>query len=204
MAKDQSNKSKPDEHTANAGTTTNASAKDGASESTYEANTGQVELLSKIVAKNLVKRSALNYKKDDEGNVINGEPRLLYRIFGTARTIRRGESTYGAWTAFEGSFEAVRFSDHQRFQAPECFLQGAAEGLLEDALITLQKEDPTGTLQFAFDIGVKPSPKWEAEDKGNSYEYTVKTVFESAQHDPLKELREKAMKSLPRLAGPST
>lgn len=166
-------------------------------------NPGGVELVGKIVAKNLIKRSLMNYRKDDDGKVVDPAPRALYRIFGTARDVKHGDSQYGQWTAFIGSFEAVRFSDHTRFQAPQAFLQGASEGLLLDALLELKKKDPAGTLSFAFDIGVKPSEKWVATDKGNSYEYTVKTVFESQQHDPLKELRERAMKTLPQLPAPT-
>lgn len=162
-----------------------------------------VEILNKIVAKNIVKRSQLNYRKDGDGKVENEEPRLLYRIFGIAREVRHGDSNYGQWTAFIGSFEAVRFSDHQRFQAPQCFLQGASEGLLLDALKSAQKDDPTAVLGFSFDIGVKPSDKWITEDKGNSYEYTVKTVLKTQQHDPLKELRELVMPSLPVLSAPT-
>lgn len=179
-----------------------------------------IELLNKIVAKNIVKRSQLNYRKeprkdaagnvikDAEGNalevIVDPEPRLLYRIFGTASEIRHGDSSFGPWTSFKGNFEAHRFSDGKRFRAPECFLNGAAEGLLEDALVALHKTDPAGTLSFCFDIGVKPSNKWESEGKGNSYEYTVTSIIESTQHDPLKELRERAMKNMPkRLAAPT-
>jgi hypothetical protein len=144
-----------------------------------------VEILSKIVAKEIVKRSQLNYRKetdtDSKGNetvrVVDPEPRSLYRIFGVAR-------------------------DRQRFQAPQCFLQGASEGLLLDALLSARKQDPSATVMFAFDIGVKPSQKWVAEDKGNSYEYTVRTVLSTQQHDPLKEIRDLASTTLPALPAP--
>jgi hypothetical protein len=169
-----------------------------------------VEILGKIVAKEIVKRSMLNYRKetdtDSKGNetvrVVDPEPRSLYRIFGVARDVKHGDSQYGEWTAFLGSFEAIRFSDRQRFQAPQCFLQGASEGLLLDALLSARKSDSSATVMFAFDIGVKPSQKWVAEDKGNSYEYTVRTVLSTQQHDPLKEIRDLASTTLPALPGP--
>jgi len=177
-----------------------------------------VELLSKIVAKDIVPRKSLNYhketQKDKDGNVIKGadgeplkivtnpEPRQLYRVFGTVSGVTHGDSTYGQWTAFTGTFEAVRFSDRARYQAPKVFLQGASETLLLDAYKALVKEDPTATLSFAFDIGVKVSDKWVTEDKGNSYEYTVKTVFNTSKHDPLKALRDQAMRQLPALPPP--
>ena len=99
-----------------------------------------VEILNKIVAKDVVKRAALNYRKDGDGKVESPEPRSLYRIFGVARDVKHGDSQYGQWTAFLGSFEAVRFSDQQRFQAPQAFLQGASEGLLLDALLTADRK----------------------------------------------------------------
>lgn len=170
-----------------------------------------IEILNKIVAKDIVKRSAMNYhkevKKDDQGNetirVVDPEPRSLYRVFGTARDVKHGDSQYGEWTAFIGSFEAIRFADRQRFQAPQCFLQGASEGLLLDALLAARKEDASATVMFAFDIGVKPSQKWVTEDKGNAYEYTVRTVLKTQQHDPLKEIRDLAMQTLPALPAPT-
>jgi hypothetical protein len=170
-----------------------------------------VEILNKIVAKDIVKRSMMVYQKevkvDAEGHetvkVINPAPRALYRVFGTARDVKHGDSQFGEWTAFIGSFEAIRFSDRQRFQAPNCFLQGASEGLLLDALLAARKQDSSATVMFAFDIGVKPSDKWVAEDKGNSYEYTVRTVLKTEQHDPLKEIRALAMDTLPSLPAPT-
>jgi hypothetical protein len=169
-----------------------------------------IEILNKIVAKDIVKRSAMNYHKESEE--VNGKeviavkddaPRSLYRVFGVARDVKHGDSQYGEWTAFLGSFEAIRFSDRQRFQAPQCFLQGASEGLLLDALLAARKEDPSATVMFAFDIGVKPSQKWVTEDKGNSYEYTVRTVLKTQQHDPLREIRDLASNTLPALSAPS-
>lgn len=159
--------------------------------------TKPVELLNKIVAKNIVRRSALTYHKDADGKLKDDTPRALYRIWGVASGVRHGDSTYGQWTAFVGNFKALRFDDQQMFQAPEAFLHGASEDLLQDALRSAQKDDPSASVTFAFDVGVKPSSKWVSEDKGNSYEYTIKTVFESQQHDPLEALTAEVLKSLP-------
>lgn len=163
-----------------------------------KAATKPIELLNKLVAKNIVtKRSALTYSKDSDGKLVDDAPRKLYRIWGTASGVRHGDSTYGQWTAFTGNFKAIRFSDTQWFQAPEAFLNGAAETLLLDALTLAQKDDPSASVTFAFDVGVRPSSKWVTEDKGNSYEYTIQTVLESQQHDPLAALTEEVLKSLP-------
>jgi hypothetical protein len=175
-----------------------------------QADDKPVELLNKIVAKDIVRRSAMNYHKVTEMvgdkevvSVKDNAPRSLYRVFGIARDVKHGDSQYGEWTSFLGSFEAIRFSDRQRFQAPQCFLQGASEALLLDALLMARKEDTSATVMFAFDIGVKPSSKWITEDKGNSYEYTVRTVLKTEQHDPLKEIRNIAAMTLPALPAPT-
>lgn len=178
-----------------------------------------VELLKKLVAKDIVKRNQMVYQKDDNGVVIDPSPRPLYRVFGQVRDTKTGISNFGEWTAFIGSFEAVRHSDHSRFQSATLHLQNPAEGLLLDHFHKLRKEaleqakktnpnatatDFPVTIIFAFDIGCQPSRKWVAEDVGNSYEYTVRTVFESDTTDPLTALRAQALKTLPRLAAPQT
>ncbi len=159
-----------------------------------------VELLNKLVAKNIVTRKAMTYHKNADGEVTDDAPRALYRIWGVAQAVKHGDSAYGQWTSFEGNFKAVRFADGQIFQSATAFLQGPSEDLLLDALIKAQKADPAASVRFAFDIGVRPSAKWLSEDKGNSYEYTIRTVLESQEHDPLAELTAEAMKSLPQLS----
>lgn len=159
--------------------------------------TGQIQLVKKIVAKEMVTRKQMTYRMDDDGKVIDPAPRQLYTVFGVVRDSKTGESQYGTWLAFLGSFEAVRLSDHERFQSDTLHLQNPAEGLLLTQFGGMRKEDATATLGFAFEIGVKPSSKWMETGQGNSYEYTVKTVFQSQQHDPLEALRRTVLKALP-------
>jgi hypothetical protein len=163
------------------------------------ARVSSVELPKKIVAKDIVGRKAMAYRKDGDGQLTDDAPRALYRVFGIVSGTRAGESAYGAFLEFTGSFEAIRFTDRQRFQSTRLFLQQPAEGLLLDAYTRAARADATATVKFAFDVGVRPSPKWIETDLGNSYEYTIKTVIESNQHDPLHELRGSMDQGLPAL-----
>lgn len=165
-----------------------------------------VQLVNKIVAKEIVPRSEMIYKKkfiaerkngelvlDDDGNPVgrtelNDGPRKLYKVYGTVNGMRKGETTFGQWISFTGHVAAIRHSDGMKFVAGEVFLQGAAEPLLFQALLQLKRRDPTGSLQFAFEIGIKPSQKWIDSDLGNSYEYTVTSILNVRQNNPLAEL----------------
>jgi hypothetical protein len=153
----------------------------------------KVELLNKIVAKDIVGKKELKMTKEGPGS----EPRRLYTVYGTANGFEQGNSSYGEWTAFTGFFEAIRYKDGQKFRAPKCFLQGAAEGLLLAAIVEAKKNDADSSLQFAFVIGVKQSSRWLETDQGSSYEYTVESMIETKQDDPLAALRGTVMAQLP-------
>lgn len=158
----------------------------------------RIELIGKIVAKDIVSKKELKYKriegKDDETDYPS---RDLYRVFGTAEGTTSGESSYGTWTAFLGSFEVIRFSDRKQYRSAKLFLQGAAEPLLINALAQARKVDPNAKVVFCFDIGVKVSARWLETEEGNSYEYTVASVFKTETADPLAALRGSAMQALP-------
>jgi hypothetical protein len=160
-----------------------------------------IKLLKKIVAKDICGRKALVYKKDDNGAVIAPEERPLYTLFGTANATKTGESDYGTWIAFIGTFEAVRKSDGMRYKSDTCFLQDPAEGMLLNALTSALKVDKGASVGFAFEVGVKPSQRWVDTDAGNSYEYTVTSRMTTERHDPLALMRQQLAPVL-KLSGP--
>lgn len=193
-------------------------------ETTHDRATGviareSIKLLKKIVAKDIVPRKDLVYKKravtgsdgkvitnpdgSDRMEVVSPEPRMLYRVFGVASGSGTGESTYGPYVFFTGSFEAIRFSDRERSKSDKLFLQDPAEGLLLAALTGLKREDSNGTVAFAFDIGVKPSQRWVDKDEGNSYEYLIESKVNVQQNDPLAQLRGQVLDDLPALPAPT-
>lgn len=171
----------------------------------------QVHLPKKIVAKDIVGRAGLKCTKKaiidpKDPSKVEWEispPRMIYTIFGTANGTRSGESTFGPWTSFTGEFEAVRSSDHARFKSTEAILQEPAQGLLFDALARIKKADASGSVQFAFDVGVRTSQKWVDTDEGTSYEYTIASRINFSKHDPLASLRAAIMPGLAPPTGPA-
>lgn len=174
-----------------------------------------VHMPKKIVAKEIVPRSMLKGtrkkmpKLDAKGNQMTdeagdpaffwelGEPQMLYVVLGTAAGTHTGESGFGDWVAFDGHFEATRY-DGQRYQSTVLMLQEPAQTLLLDALVDLKRRDPAGSIGFSFEIGIKTSQKWADTDQGTSYAYTVKSIINTAKHDPLAHLRQAVQAHLPR------
>lgn len=171
---------------------------------------GGVEMLKKIVAKNVVGLKEMRLekvveknedgtdKKDANGNVIvTYNPKALYSIFGVARDTKSGNSNYGEWTSFLGTFEAVRRSDGKRFVSSVAFLQDPAEGLLMQQLAQVKRDDANGTVGFAFHIGIKISDRWLTTQQGSQYEYTIESIFNVTRHDPLADMRNQLAGQLP-------
>lgn len=154
---------------------------------------GEVKMLKKLVAKDIVGRAKLIYRKTfapedkDQKNPLPMEPRQLYVVFGQARDTKTGESDFGPFVAFLGAFEAIDLATGERYVSDKLFLQNPAEGLLAEQLA--RRDDKTSAVQFSFEIGVKPSQKWIDTDAGNSYEFTVKAHFKLDKADPLAEMR---------------
>jgi hypothetical protein len=114
----------------------------------------------------------------------------LYRVIGFSHGIKTGTGDNGPWCAFLGSFEATRTSDGKVFQSGMCFVPKAVEDLLLASLKSGQTDDASSSIQFAIEVGVKPS------DTAIGYEYTVKNLIKTANADPLLTLREQ-LKALP-------
>ena len=175
---------------------------------------GEVKLLKKLVAKDIVGRARLIYRKKfvdgPDGKPSTAfeplSPAPLYVVFGQARDTKTGESDYGPWVAFLGHFEAIDLETGERYVSDKLHLQDPAEGLLVDQMA--KRTNPSDTIGFMFEVGKKPSQKWMDTDNGNSYEFTVKTHFQIDKADPLADMRRLALKSGPlaatlkRLAAP--
>lgn len=142
-------------------------------------------------------------------------PSDLFTLIGRAWNLRDGESSFGPWTALIGEFEATRISDGQRFISPQCFIPGAAGEILtsevrkfvmEEIPVTPEQFKKTGktykvsgeTVELALIISVKASSR----EGGAQHEYVTRPVVPVQKADPLAALRERMMKTLPRLAAP--
>lgn len=144
-------------------------------------------------------------------------PSDCFTIIGTAHNLRDGESAFGPWSALVGEFEATRISDGQRFISTQCFVPGAAGDLLVTQVrkFVLEEIPPkspeefkkvgktykvTGeTVEMALIVSVKESSR----DGGQPYEYVIRPVVPVQKSDPLAALRERMMKTLPRLTAPA-
>jgi len=148
------------------------------------------ELAKKISIKTVV-GSVINERRPayDEATG-KGEEFALMRVWGMARGIRRGSSTYGDWLSFKGDFEAINLQTGVVKRGVECFLPEPVQTEMWGRLIETQKADPGASIQFAFDI-------WVRGTKGTvGYEYFVKAVMKATGADPLAALRN-SVKALP-------
>lgn len=174
-----------------------------------------VEMPRKIVAKEIVPRAKLkrkrkwvptvdsagNPKEDADGNPVGvyetDPPEDIYTVMGMASGTESGTTSYGDWLGFTGTFEAIRTEDRKRYQSNRLILQEPAQSLLLKALQDLKERDPSGSVLFAFDIGIRTSQRWLDTTEGNSYEFSVRSVINVKRHDPLADLRSRVLPHLP-------
>jgi hypothetical protein len=119
----------------------------------------------------------------------------LYSIIGVCTGMKTGESQYGGWVGFTGTFEAVRFSDGKAFAGAVAFIPEPASSMMLNALGRAEAQNGVGSasIEFAFIVGAKPS------DKASGFEYTVEPVLNAKQNDALSELRKLMAPKLPAL-----
>ena len=135
----------------------------------------------------------------------------LFTVIGVAHRTRRGDGDNGPWVSLIGRFEATNILTGEVSTAPQCFLPKPMDEILafqleemeplldSDGKVQLDADDNertkrvTESVQFAYEIGVKPT------DTPIGYEYTTNTIVEPGGADPLAELRG----ALPKLPAPS-
>lgn len=108
-------------------------------------------------------------KKEPEG--------YLYTVIGNAVGKKDGQSLYGSWVAFTGTFEA--WNREKSFRSNMCFLPQLASLPIEVALTGDDK-----AVSFAFEVHKKNT------DTGVDYEYLIKTLLPNTTTDVLKELKD--------------
>jgi hypothetical protein len=121
---------------------------------------------------------------------VPGTPIALYRVVGIARKLRYVETNLGQSVGFKGDWRAVRFKDHEQFEATEAFFPPVIQGMLEAVLL---ESDGDGEIKCAFDIGVKH------HTVPIGYEYTVTPIVKPKQSTVMGDLIEETtkIKSLP-------
>lgn len=116
----------------------------------------------------------------------------ILRVLGVARGTKTGTSTFGQWEALTGDFVAIDLTTGEEYRSGVCFMPTIALGLVTGALAG----SPDG-VEFAFDIGVKPS----AKEPDSKYEYTVKPVVKVKENDQMSALKALVMAEAPLAIG---
>lgn len=171
------------------------------------------QIIRKISARHVIANVKYFVPKADKDGNVSKDIIPLYRLFGQATGVRKGESDNGPFAALTGRFEAVIVAadpetgevEDKVFASPECFLPEPMNAMIADEL---DRRDAQGkrevqSMEFAFEVGIK------AAKTSVGYEYTCTPLMERQGADPLAAMREK-MASLPppkkttALPGPDT
>lgn len=141
--------------------------------------------------RNLLPRDELNDDKTVKVNR-NGESVKLMRVIGQCTGMKTGESQFGPWIAFTGSFQAIKMETGEIFRSGKIFLPEVAEQLLAPLVM----EADGKAVEFAFDIEAKRD-----DSLAIGYIYEVTPLLEVAESDPMKALMERV--GLPQLENKS-
>jgi len=150
-----------------------------------QGNPGGLALLKKLSAKNIM-GDVSAYVPDEVGETVE-----LFRIFGKVSTLKRGESTYGPWIKFGGTFGAIRTHDGAQFRsgamllpAPvDAILAGAVEQSIADAK---DNDGEVVPVEFKAVVSIRATVRKNPTDRG--YEYICQTVGDPAAKDELAHL----------------
>jgi hypothetical protein len=116
----------------------------------------------------------------------------LVRVVGIARDYEIGTTNFGQFVRFKGQFRAIKIETGEVFDSGAMILPDIANNLIYGAL----SQDGSNAVEFAFDLGVKPSKS------PTEYDYIVSSLIESKEADPLAALLSNAP-ALPALPAPS-
>lgn len=123
-------------------------------------------------------------KLDVKAILNSAEPIKLMRVIGQAVDQKRGESSYGDWTALLGRFKATNLATGEISEAATLFLP-------EVALIPLQVALAAGPVMFAIEISVKSATN--VKPGGSVYEYTWEPLLPPTDSDPIKQMEERLL-----------
>lgn len=132
------------------------------------------------VLKKMSVRDLNGFKNGDLKKMAAGAPGEVYvcRIYGSARAVKTGTSTYGEFLEFTGSFQAVDVKGVECVSA-KCFLPSPADDMLAGALAG----EGVNAVDFAYDLFVVEDEKTEV-----GFQYRVHSLLEHKPSEPLKAL----------------
>lgn len=150
---------------------------------------------------NILKKLSVKEMNINPGNLIAGmelgQVVVVARIYGKATKYKTSPSRFTTSdlpkedVKFFGDFEGVNLLTGEVFNAPACFLPGAAPDALQSAIDNMQDGDTA--VEFGIEIGVK---KIKKKDDTDGYQFGVALPKQPSASDPLSAMREK-MASLP-------
>lgn len=131
------------------------------------------ELLSKLSLKGIG-------AQPKRGEVKEGDaPKAIALLFGRAHGYSIGQSTFGEFTKFKGSFEGKNIADGKTYKSGNVLLPKIVEDLLREAIDAADGV----AIDFALEVGIKPAAN------AFGYEYTVRPLVEVKESDELAALR---------------
>lgn len=134
-----------------------------------------VTMVKKLGAKQIignVKKAVSDFCAND------GDKVTLYTIFGVANGVKSGVSNFGAWVAFQGTFEATNYVDGQSYASNQAFITEPINSMLIKAL------EASDSVQFAITVDAK-----RRDDVAQGYEYVTTPHMQTQENDPLAHLR---------------
>ena len=138
-------------------------------------------ILRKITSKNIVGNVKAVVK---EAGLKDGEKIPLYNVMGIATKAVPGESQYGDYIEFHGTFHAVNLITGESFDAFKAFLITPWDIMLRDALADSEK------VEFAISVSVVVK-----DDLPTGYEYIATPLVETQRADPLAHMKEAVQKA---------
>lgn len=123
------------------------------------------------------------------GSLAEGETKKLAVFYGRCVGYITGESSFGEFTKFRGSFEAVNVETGETYRSANILMPDVITDLLRDALDN--RADDSAALEFGIELGAK----YATTSRG--YEYTVSPVVKLVESDELGHLRGEIQRVLP-------
>lgn len=138
-------------------------------------------ILKKITSKNVVGNVKAIVK---DSGLKDGEKMPLYNVMGIATKAESGESQFGDYIEFHGTFHAVNLISGESFDGFKAFLVTPWDIMLRDALAESEK------VEFAISVSVVVR-----DDLPTGYEYITAPLVEAQRADPLAHLKEAVKKA---------